>query len=68
VSVEARQLVLLYLSTDQEAFDSGTCGQRDWNVRERHHARSAVLDEWSVARRPRNQACWFPWEPCNSDL
>jgi hypothetical protein len=27
VSVEARQLVLLYLSTDQEAFDSDTCGQ-----------------------------------------
>jgi hypothetical protein len=27
VSVEARQLVLLYLSIDQEAFDSGTCGQ-----------------------------------------
>jgi hypothetical protein len=28
-SVEARQLVHLYLSTDQETFDSGTCGQRD---------------------------------------
>jgi hypothetical protein len=49
VSVEARQLVLLYLSIDQEAFDSGTCGQWDWNVRERHHAWSAVLDKWSVA-------------------
>jgi hypothetical protein len=29
VSVEARQLVHLYLTTDQETFDSGTCGQRD---------------------------------------
>jgi hypothetical protein len=29
VRVEARQLALPYLSTDQEAFDSGTCGQRD---------------------------------------
>jgi hypothetical protein len=29
VSVEARQLVLLYLSTDQEVFDSGTCRRRD---------------------------------------
>jgi hypothetical protein len=38
VSVEARQLVLLYLSNNQEAFDSGTCGQRDLNVRERHQA------------------------------
>jgi hypothetical protein len=28
-SVEARQLLHLYLSTDQETFDSGTCGQRD---------------------------------------
>jgi hypothetical protein len=27
VSVEARQLVHLYLSTDQETFKSGTCGQ-----------------------------------------
>jgi hypothetical protein len=27
VSVEARQLVYLYLYTDQETFDSGTCGQ-----------------------------------------
>jgi hypothetical protein len=29
VSVEAKELVHLYLSTDQETFDSGTCGQRD---------------------------------------
>jgi hypothetical protein len=29
VSVEARQLVQLYLSTDEDIFDSGTCGQRD---------------------------------------
>jgi hypothetical protein len=29
VSVEARQLVHLYLSTDQETFNSGTCRQRD---------------------------------------
>jgi hypothetical protein len=28
MSTEARQ-VHLYLSTDQETFDSGTCGQRD---------------------------------------
>jgi hypothetical protein len=68
VSVEARQLVHLYLSTDQKAFDSGTCGQRDWNVRERHHAWSAVLDEWSVARRPRIQACCAPRKLCNSAL
>jgi hypothetical protein len=46
VSVEARKLVHLYLSTDQETLDSGTCGQRHWNVRERHHAWSAVLAEW----------------------
>jgi hypothetical protein len=29
MSVEARQMVHLYLATDQETFDSGTCGQRD---------------------------------------
>jgi hypothetical protein len=29
VSVEARKLGHLYLPTDQETFDSGTCGQRD---------------------------------------
>jgi hypothetical protein len=29
VNVEARQLVHLSLSTDQETFDSGACGQRD---------------------------------------
>jgi hypothetical protein len=45
VSVEARQLVHLYLS---KTLDSGTCGQCDWNVRERHRAWSAVLDKWSV--------------------
>jgi hypothetical protein len=28
-SMEARQLVHLYLSTDQETFDSGTCEQLD---------------------------------------
>jgi hypothetical protein len=27
VSMEARQLICLFLSTDQETFDSGTCGQ-----------------------------------------
>jgi hypothetical protein len=27
VNVEARQLAHLYLSTDQETFNSGTCGQ-----------------------------------------
>jgi hypothetical protein len=68
VSLEARQLVHLYLSTNQETFDSGTCGQRDGNVWGRHHAWSAVLDEWSVARRPRNQAFCFPRELCNSTM
>jgi hypothetical protein len=63
--VEARQLVHLYLSINQETFDSGTCGQRDWNVRERHHEWSSVLDEWPVARRPRNQT-WFPPPPKES--
>jgi hypothetical protein len=29
MSVEARQLVHLYLSVDQETFDPGPCGQRD---------------------------------------
>jgi hypothetical protein len=29
MSVAARQLVHLYLSTDQETFNSGTCEQRD---------------------------------------
>jgi hypothetical protein len=29
MSVEARQLVYIYLDTDQEAFDSGICEQRD---------------------------------------
>jgi hypothetical protein len=59
VSVAARQLVHLYLSTDQETFDSGTCGQWDWNVRECHHAQSAVLDNWSVAHWPRTHWMFF---------
>jgi hypothetical protein len=59
VSVEVRQLVHLYLFTDQETFESCTCGKWDWNARERHHAWSAVLDKWSVAYWPRNQACYF---------
>jgi hypothetical protein len=29
MSEDARQLVHLYLSTDQETYDSGTCGQQD---------------------------------------
>jgi hypothetical protein len=37
LSEEAMQLSHLYLSTEQDTFDSGTCGQRDWNVHEHHH-------------------------------
>jgi hypothetical protein len=37
LSVEARQLAHLYLSIDQETFNSGTCEQQDRNVRERNH-------------------------------
>jgi hypothetical protein len=57
VRTKVRQLVHLFLSIDQETFKSGTCGQRDWNVQEYHHAWSTVLHEWSVAHWPRNQAC-----------
>jgi hypothetical protein len=54
VSVETRQLVHLYLSTTQETFDSDTCRQRDWNVRECHHTWSAVLDRWSFGQEIRH--------------
>jgi hypothetical protein len=68
MSMEARQLVHLYASIDQETFDSGTCWQRDSNVWECHHTWSAVLDEWSVTLRPGNLACCFPRKLSNSAL
>jgi hypothetical protein len=58
VSMEARRLMHLYLPTDQETFDSGTCRQWNWSVWEHYHAWSAVLHEWSVARWPRTQTCF----------
>jgi hypothetical protein len=57
VSVEARQLVHLYLSTDQETFNSGTCRQRDWNVQKRHHAWEVQFltnDQWHVSQEVRH--------------
>jgi hypothetical protein len=49
VSLKARELIQLYLSTHQETFVSDTYGQWDWNVQEHHHAWSAVLDIWLMA-------------------
>jgi hypothetical protein len=68
MSVEDRQLVHFHLTADQDTFGSGTYGQRDWNVRECHHAWSAVLDKWSVACGPRNQAYFFSRKLWNSAL
>jgi hypothetical protein len=59
VSVEAKQLVHLYLSNEQDLLNSGACGQQGWNICEHHHPWSAVLNKWSVACRPRNRACCF---------
>jgi hypothetical protein len=40
VSVGARQLIHLYLTTDKKTFNSGTCRQQEC-----HHASSAILNK-----------------------
>jgi hypothetical protein len=52
MSEDARQLVHLYLSTDQETYDSGTCGQQDWNMRcpIMREVQFSTNDQWHVGQ------------------
>jgi hypothetical protein len=69
VSVEARQLVLLYLSIDQEAFDSGTAGNEIEICRSAimHEVQFSTNDQWHVGQVIRHVVFQesFVIPPCN---
>jgi hypothetical protein len=56
VNTEARQLVHLYLSIDQETLESGTCRQQDCMCRSAitHEVQFSTNDQWHVGQKIRH--------------